>query len=148
MLDVAFFRYLPHFAKSFVYNDQSWLLSNLLVEKTIGSFPAGKHRDSIEFVMKMSRRAVSGCDKHTFKYIHISPPHYPIIINEQIEYEEFQEHSIVIPKDCIGANGIAELMFILPDAASPASLSAGEDVRTLGIAMHSIVLSKTGTDQD
>ena len=57
----------------------------------------------------------------------------------------FQEKTIVIPNNLLEDSALA-ITFELPDAASPASLAVGEDVRTLGIAMHSIVLTELAAD--
>ena len=45
----------------------------------------------------------------------------------------FKAYEVVIPRSMIGDNRL-ELTFVLPDAASPASLGTGEDTRELGLA--------------
>lgn len=86
--DLTLFRYLPHFAKKYVYNNQAWFISNLGLHKKLGEFPAGKHRDSIEFMKKLARTAKVGSDRSTFKYIHLAVPHLPVRLNERLEYVE------------------------------------------------------------
>jgi hypothetical protein len=88
VLDLALFRYLPHFLKMFVYNNQAWFISNLRLDKAFSDFPAGKHRDGILFMEKMAREAKAGNDRHTFKYIHLLIPHMPVRFNERLEYVE------------------------------------------------------------
>jgi len=88
LLDLTLFRYLPHFLKKHVYNNQAWLISNVDFGKTFGGFPAGPHRDSIEFMRKLGAKAKAGGEKPTFKYIHLFPPHSPLRFNEKLEHED------------------------------------------------------------
>jgi hypothetical protein len=90
ILDITFFRYLPHFAKQWVYNEQKWRFSNLGRGRDASDFPAGNHRNSIATIRKMARRARLKSDRPVFRYIHLDPPHYPLIINERLEYEELE----------------------------------------------------------
>jgi len=88
IFDVALFRFLPHFLKKYVYNKQAWFVSNLYLTRASGAFPAGFHRPSIQFMKRMARDASADSAKSTFKYIHLTIPHFPIRINENIEYVE------------------------------------------------------------
>ena len=88
VLDLTFFRYLPHFVKRHVYNNQMWLISSLSPRAAFGDFPAGRHRDTIRFMEKMAREARAASEKPTFKYIHLMVPHMPIRFNERLEYVE------------------------------------------------------------
>ena len=91
VLDLSLFRYLPHFLKRSVYNNQAWFVSNLRLDKAFIDFPAGKHRDGILFMEKMAREAKAGNDRYTFKYIHLLIPHMPVRFNERLEYVELDQ---------------------------------------------------------
>ena len=90
IFDVTLFRYLPHFAKRYVFNNQSWFFVNMGLSKAFGEFPAGDHRDSIEFARKMTRRAHVGSDRGTFKYFHFMTSHLPIRADERLKYVELE----------------------------------------------------------
>jgi len=87
ILDVTLFRYFPHVMKKYIYNEQAWLLGGLGLEKALGELPAGGHRDSIEFMKKMAHQAKASSNRYTFKYIHLTIPHGPMMVNEQLKYE-------------------------------------------------------------
>jgi hypothetical protein len=91
VLDLSLFRYLPHFLKRYVYNNQAWFVSNLRLDKAFGDFPAGKHRDGILFMEKMAREVKAGNDRPTFKYLHLLIPHMPVRFNERLEYVELDQ---------------------------------------------------------
>jgi len=90
IFDVSLFRYLPHCAKRYVYNDQSWLVSNLGQNKDSSGFPAGIIRTHMQFIQQMARRAQTGSEKYTFKYIHLYFPHSPFWFNERLEHEKMK----------------------------------------------------------
>jgi len=110
LLDVTLFRYLPHFLKKHVYNNQSWLISNIKLFRTSGEFPAGPLNDSVEIVRKAVRQAEPGNDKFTFKYIYLWPPHFPLRMNERLEYEELPRNRENFKRQ---AKGTLELVHLL-----------------------------------
>jgi len=95
LLDITLFRYLPHFAKKYVYSDQSWLLGNSRLARALGAAPTGYHKSSIEFIRKMTRQAKFDSNRYVFKYIHLGISHLPIRVNERLEYVrlEYNRHN-------------------------------------------------------
>ena len=53
-----------------------------------------------------------------------------------------QTQTLIVPANRF-TDGVAEIVFELPDAVSPAKLAVGSDERKLAIRVHSLVLSKT-----
>ncbi len=86
LVDLTMFRCLPHFLKKYVHNNYSWFVSNLSLTGIGGGLPAGPHRDAIEFMKRLAKNANADSESSTFKYIHLFPPHHPVIFNEHLEY--------------------------------------------------------------
>jgi hypothetical protein len=80
LFDLALFRHAPHFVKKFVYNDQTWLLSGLF---------HAKHND-ILFIEEMISSSDAADDIAAFKYYHLNGAHLPIVLNENLEFEQLK----------------------------------------------------------
>ena len=111
LLDITLFRYLPHFVKRYVYNNQAWFLHNLGLDRVAGGAPPGPFGDSIIFIRKMAGKANDDCDKKTFKYIHLWPPHLPIRINERLEYEDLEGTRDNFKKQAKGSLELVNVIF-------------------------------------
>lgn len=103
IFDVTLFRYLPHFIKKYVYNNQSWRFVNLGTDAALGEFPHGRHRNSIGFMKKMAREGRVGSERNVFKLIHIWPPHLPIVLNERLEFEALEANRDNFKKQAKGS---------------------------------------------
>ena len=111
--DISLFRIMPHFTKNYIYNNQNWLIKRH--PQILSPFiPKGlykkqnseekkdfswlsifkdnhvrKNRD-INFINSMVHIASADSTSFTFKYYHLGLPHWPLIINEQLEYEKME----------------------------------------------------------
>jgi len=104
LIDQALFRYSPHFAKKYVYNNQTWLLNRLDWRGDgLLDFPASAHRDSIVLINRMVKMATAANDSETFKYIHVAIPHGPILVNERLEYEKMKSTRVNYKKQAKGS---------------------------------------------
>jgi len=103
--DVALFRHIPHFVKKYVYNEQSWLFSGMGSDSGV----AALHRQSVEFIRKMSQVARVGGERHVFKYIHLSIPHPPFRFNEDLEYEKGEDTHINYRRQAKGSLKLANM---------------------------------------
>ena len=95
ILDLTLFRYLPYVLKKYIYNDQSWCLSNVYSKMVSKESVARDHWsirqwESIEFVRRMVREATADSDRKTFKYVHLVIPHPPVSFNERLEYKKME----------------------------------------------------------
>jgi len=109
LCDIALFRCLPHFTKKIIYNDQDWRISNLGLDTAMGGFPAGFHRDAIEFTEKMARTAKPDNPRRTFKYIHLMVPHPPIKMNERMEFAPMELNRANLKTQSKGALELANI---------------------------------------
>lgn len=113
--DLTLFRCLPHFFKSFVYNDQAWLLKRC-GQKIMGkkikarkiyttrlansgnkknrrnrhffSRKAFLHSGDIQFVNRMLSESTTANTKGTFKFYHLGMPHIPLMLDENFHYQK------------------------------------------------------------
>jgi len=90
ILDVTLFRYLPYFTKRYVYNNQSWFFSKFLQQRSSGGFSSSYHRDHIEFLKLLARKARGENKRNTFKYVHSIVSHLPVRIDEYLKYVELE----------------------------------------------------------
>ncbi len=83
LLDLSLFRLAPHYLKSFIYNQQRWLLTALFQKEEQFQFKFFKHDFFLrKFIqnMKVSRQ------QPVYKYIHVMHTHRPMVVNEQCGY--------------------------------------------------------------
>ena len=113
--DLTLFRSLPHFVKSLVYNNQSWLFKRFVL-KIMGKkfqdhkihttrvtakgnvknlrhkhfFPRKALRNSpdIQFIAQMLADSTTSDTKGTFKFYHLGIPHLPLLLDENLNYRE------------------------------------------------------------
>jgi hypothetical protein len=81
LLDVTFFRYIPHFGKKHFFNR---IQNNL--------FPygkSGKHFD-ISFIEEMMEKSKVAFDANALRAYHLFGTHSPYRLNEDLEYEELE----------------------------------------------------------
>lgn len=86
MLDLALFRYTPHFLKRVIYNNQLWLMQRLLAPKNsnrrLRYFSHKAFLDDLINYMSVSR------SKPVYKYIHLMTSKRPVVVNNECEYTE------------------------------------------------------------
>lgn len=82
LMDLVLFRYVPHFLKPLIYNDQAWLIQRI-GRWNFGSQLIFSHRAFLEDLI-----ANMTLNKKTsvYKFIHIMTTHSPLVIDENCEY--------------------------------------------------------------
>jgi len=113
LYDISLFRIIPHFTKKYIYNNQNWLLkrypnviSPFIIEEyskkpetaeknyipwlSIFKDKNLREIEDINFVNAMLQRASTGETNFAFKYYHLGIPHWPLVINEKLEYEKME----------------------------------------------------------
>lgn len=102
IVDIALFRYFPHFLKKFIYNDNRWVLKNLVspkvksdiylpFKKISGDPKYKKFRKAISnlnFINEMNAQFNLDSKKFTFKLYHLWGVHPALELNENLEYED------------------------------------------------------------
>ena len=88
LFDIVLFRYLPHFAKKSIYNNQQWFMTALLGHLQGKNEPQPPNLQDIEFMHEFVELAEIGSLKPTFKLYHWRGIHRPIRTNELCRYEE------------------------------------------------------------
>lgn len=84
--DISLFRAVPHFFKSWIYNDQRWLLSQMVVSDVRESLAYFRHT---KFLNRLSETMTAETADKTapgYKLIHIQQTHRPMVVNPQCEY--------------------------------------------------------------
>ncbi len=120
LLDLSLFRSLPTILKSLIYNSGTWFLQGISAfylesnrETSIGndsdsqqtsySKKAFKHSESVRFLLQMSSHAKKGNDEGVFRYFHLDLPHWPLRINESLEYERMSNNRESFRRQCVAA---------------------------------------------
>jgi hypothetical protein len=116
--DLALFRTVPHFMKESIYNHQRWRISDLLErrrdagtaidasgdgERGFSSSPALKYSSELgnlkifnelnrdpRFIETMLQSSGTMESTDAFKFYHLKGIHLPLIMNENLDYEEMQ----------------------------------------------------------
>jgi hypothetical protein len=83
MMDLVFFRAAPHFLKKHIYNNQSWLVQQLLYEKGYALTFFRAH--SLFLDDFMSHMTAKGHEP-LYKYIHLENTHPPFVVGKDCEY--------------------------------------------------------------
>jgi hypothetical protein len=109
LYDVSLFRQLPQVLKKRIHNNQEWLLKVFFANQ--GSEPAVqetkihpkrnviqssrafseemmKRSADLRFIGQMLSQADTDSERYTFKYYHLSVPHWPLILDENLEYKK------------------------------------------------------------
>jgi hypothetical protein len=77
LFDLTLFREAPHFAKRFVYNDQTWLFQRMYTKMDM--YPAIGHRKFFaDFIGAMAARRT----RPVYKFIHLVTTHAPVIFDK------------------------------------------------------------------
>lgn len=80
-LDYGMFRSLPTAVKPYIYADDRWFLSRVLVS----GYPPSNHGNDVQFLELFEKRArAARKDKKTFKILHFATPHFPLVMNENL----------------------------------------------------------------
>jgi hypothetical protein len=94
LYDTALLRYLPFFAKKYVWCDLMGILERRAVAYARAPADSGKEDTGgrkEERNMELLKYLISGmdtrCSSRTFKYIHFFGVHPPLLLNEKCEYE-------------------------------------------------------------
>ncbi|MGK0296859.1 MAG: hypothetical protein ACI9XC_000458 [Gammaproteobacteria bacterium] len=82
-IDLALFRVLPHFLKKYVYNNQKWLISQLVVSEQLFQFLYFSHT---RFLYMFSQAMSIERERPVYKYIHIMNTHNPMVVDAQCKY--------------------------------------------------------------
>lgn len=82
LMDLVLFRYVPHFLKPLIYNDQSWLIQRIN-RRNFGSQLIFSHR---EFLEDLIANMTPNRKDPVYKFIHIMTTHSPLVIDENCEY--------------------------------------------------------------
>lgn len=94
MFDLALFRHVPIFLKQRIYDHQKWFLKQVffkLDQRTCRphsdrfSSEAFQQSPDIRFIDDMLKQANTNSIQPAFKFYHLSLPHRPIILNENLE---------------------------------------------------------------
>ena len=100
LIDLSFFRHLPHFFKKYIHSNESWFLSRIFYsekaeilsgkepESEINTQKKYKPKDLV-FVEKLVAYADLTDDK-VFKFYHLEGIHPPFILNENLEFERMK----------------------------------------------------------
>jgi len=74
---------LPHFLKKYIYNDQKWFTSQLVVSEPIFQFQYFSHT---YFLHLFSQFMSIEREKPVYKYIHIMNTHNPMVVDEECRF--------------------------------------------------------------
>lgn len=105
LLDLTLFRYLPHFAKKVIFNNQNWRFKRYLRDKYDSNLVKLAQKINPRTGQQFSKRALTELydvifaagimgdgqittDKNLFKFYHLKGIHAPFRMNEQLEYAE------------------------------------------------------------
>ncbi len=77
LLDISWFRHVPHLFKPWVYNDQAWRLQGLSkLARNVHHASNGK-----DFLAHFTDQLAVGRDKPVFKLVHVGIPHKPVVLD-------------------------------------------------------------------
>ncbi|MEX0951061.1 MAG: hypothetical protein WDZ86_02145, partial [Gammaproteobacteria bacterium] len=79
LFDIGLFRSVPHFLKPLVYNEQHWLLSELLAVDSGMRFDYFQHT---YFIYRLIEEMSVDREGPVYKYIHIMNTHNPMVVGE------------------------------------------------------------------
>jgi hypothetical protein len=83
LLDLSLFRGVPYFLKKLVYNNQSWLISALVLPEKDSKF---EHFSANEFLGDFITYASIERNNPVYKYIHLNTPHPPLVVNSKHKF--------------------------------------------------------------
>jgi len=89
VLDLALLRYVPHFAKKYVYNDHKWLLARYVkraAKKIRGGGAKTPEFMDLAFVRAAGANTSACIANKVFKFYHLNGPHVPLTVNRDFEY--------------------------------------------------------------
>lgn len=99
--DIVLFRYLPHFFKKYIWNDQSWLLKDISINNLqIKSSKKERLREILKKRKKLNRRTDQlffslmktrinmNSSLPTFKFYHLMGLHPPLKLNRNCEFKK------------------------------------------------------------
>lgn len=96
--DMALFRYLPHWLKMHVYNNQRWLLSRWArrlrekrTEPQWSTQEASRELADVRFVHEFLDSATVTHRRNAFKFYHLKGLHPPLRMTRDLEYEIIEE---------------------------------------------------------
>lgn len=82
LVDITLFRHVPHLVRNWVYNDNNWRLSPVMVDpETLPKSFAHK-----QFFRDYTERLDPRLDGPAFHFLHLWPPHPPYVTTEDGEY--------------------------------------------------------------
>ena len=83
LIDLAMFRFLPHYAKPLIYRNQNWLISDLLYGKRNLNHQYFKHT---RFLHSLIANIRLNRERPVYKYIHVMTAHNPMVVDSRCEY--------------------------------------------------------------
>ena len=92
LLDLTFFRLVPHFLKKFIYNDQQWLIQRLLFGQLRGLQDRGSNLGMLRyfahtsFLKDLVDNMSIGISRPVYKFVHLINSHGAFVVNEDCQY--------------------------------------------------------------
>jgi hypothetical protein len=83
LIDLTLFRMTPHLLKKYIYNDQEWLISSMVMLNRKSQHKYFSHTDFMENLthnLKVDRKSP------VYKYIHVMMTHNPMVVNKDCTY--------------------------------------------------------------
>ncbi len=130
VLDVVLFRYLPHYLKKLVHNDQLWLLSRRSKKATDSSDVESRGSDdaqpgrtdlfttearsklqNVRFAHQFVHSSKVGHSQNVFKFYHIWGTHLPLRMTRDYKYRELERTRDSLKEVAAGVVGLVGIMF-------------------------------------
>ena len=83
LLDLSMFRFVPHFLKKYVYNDQLWLLQPLLSNSKYNSLEFFAHT---AFLRRLKENMSADRSTPVYKLFHLMLSHNPMVADKNCKY--------------------------------------------------------------
>ena len=106
LLDLSLFRHAPQGLKSYVYNDQAWLVQTFYTERnTLAAERAHNVRPSnhAAFLEEFASRLTVTEDEPVYTFIHVALPHPPTVLDENcsfVNYRQFDRENYTAQARC------------------------------------------------
>ena len=84
LLDLSLFRHIPAGFKSWVYNDQAWLLESWYSEQQSGRY--ARPSNHAAFLEEFADRMTIAKDEPVYTFIHVALPHPPYVVDADCSF--------------------------------------------------------------
>jgi hypothetical protein len=96
-LDLSLFRMVPHFLKSYIYNDGDFIMKeglqdnlyaidNILKVKNVVKLPKSNSHQGINFLENLRKLSDVHSESPAFRFYHLMMPHEPFVLNRDLKY--------------------------------------------------------------